>query len=551
MTRSTSRSFEDNFDIAAIFNERIFGDTASGACLALVQEAYEEPFAKFFRVKETLEKAQPKAEPKETEWLMMVDLTTSKLAYLSPAEARMAELKKLVEKSKTSDATILVQMVESEGKDGKIKVARFVIRNGSVEKLETIDSKGFAANLEGLMNLGSKMFKSAKMGLIMESHGDGNAGLLGDTGSMTMAEVQEALRKGLKGSEKEKLDFLYLESCMMAQNGVMRTLSKVADHVVASQDLVPGVDVPIGKAIEKLLGNPKLTGVDMARTLIDLVKDRGEKQELTSLAHFDLNMYAQFANSLDQLGTELLERMKDPAQRKAIESIIAKLEEPSRHENPRPYGISRRDIKEFASKLLEAVSKGDIKDPDGKLKKAATDVLKNQIKLVRNFFGKKGYDELGGLNEFLPSRDEMSTEDEAINATPAGAISAVTDPNSRKYRGEPEKNRQLKGRMEVLLDELAEMAAKNKALADSKELKEVKEAFEALTEASPSKKEEYAKVVARLKEAADRLRKEPTIAKIEDEVRARESKKIARVIKEQFIDPDGPWGQFRKLLTGR
>ncbi|MBX9669580.1 MAG: hypothetical protein K2X93_18295 [Candidatus Obscuribacterales bacterium] len=57
--------------------------------------------------------------------------------------------------------------------------------------------------------------------------------------------------------------------------------------------------------------------------------------------------------------------------------------------------------------------------------------------------------------------------------------------------------------------------------------------------------------MARLKDAADRLRIEPPIAKIEEAVRTRESQKIATVIKTQFIDPLGPWGQSRKALTGR
>lgn len=146
MTQSTGRSFEQDFFAGCLFNEKLFADTASGADLALVQDAYEAPFAKLFRIKDRQEKAQPETKPTETEWLMMVDLTSAKLAYLTPAETRMAELKKMAEKSKTSGATILAQMVESEGTDGKAKIARFVIRNGEVQRLETQDSKGFAAN---------------------------------------------------------------------------------------------------------------------------------------------------------------------------------------------------------------------------------------------------------------------------------------------------------------------------------------------------------------------------------------------------------------------
>ncbi|MBX9669581.1 MAG: hypothetical protein K2X93_18300 [Candidatus Obscuribacterales bacterium] len=69
----------------------------------------------------------------------------------------------------------------------------------------------------------------------------------------------------------------------------------------------------------------------------------------------------------------------------------------------------------------------------------------------------------------------------------------MTNPSSRKYLGQPEKNERLNGRVSYLIEELDELAGKNKALADSKELKDLKEAFNALTEGSPTpKKAEYA-----------------------------------------------------------
>lgn len=420
-------------------------DDAQHALLRLSDEAQSSLRTLFDRVKKsdtvdalsrTWEAVKQGLSREKTDWTFAINLTTDYGSGYG-VEARMAELHKLAEKTKDKPVSLVVQAAMPDyqspeafasGQPDGHYLDRWLIKDGKMTWLESAKSVGLAKDTEDLLTFTGKRFDAKQMGLLLDSHGNGNLGLTGDTGSATVPEFAKALRNGLKSINRQSLDVLDFDCCLMSQNGVVHEVRDVTKNVVASAETEHIAGQELTMPLEHIFANPKMTGEEVAR---DFIKSNRDKQAaadaiskvlsyfgidnpakvpIKTLAHMSVKEYEGFRGSLDKFGDKMCDVLKDDKNRAAIEDVI---------DDTETYGGGgggflflfmstkgdKYDLKDFTQKVVKAIDDGKIKDADGSLKASAEDVLAKRKQLVGDYFGHGSYAQLGGYSVFLPGRD--------------------------------------------------------------------------------------------------------------------------------------------------
>lgn len=429
----------------------------------------DEKLSKIFDGDKPLEiNCGPKAQEKQN-WTIAMNLQTD-FGGECTIEKRTKKLQELAGQTEGKPVTIVVQASVKDEESGKYNVERFVLKDGKVQKLKSPgESNDYGADIESLVKFATQNYPSKNLGLILDSHGHGNEGLQGDSSDVSMADLKKHVQSGLKGSGHEKLDFLQYDACLMAQNGVLEVSKDLANHVVASAQ-PEGVTADTAAAdntnLAALLKNPDMTPAQLADFCVEQAKD---VEGFDTLAHFDMTKYGAFRKSLDNFGDELSKIMADPEKEDVLRKIIHEsfqygsqfsisgifgifgkdnpaqsgIDLPNKPDKPpvsilellpqlfeRPFGRphlegidvgsigrnlgnGKRDLKDFAEKVIEAIDAGKLKDESNKLKEAAKQVLKDGAELTKSYFGRDKHKNLGGLSVFLPT----SSTDNADAAT--------------------------------------------------------------------------------------------------------------------------------------
>lgn len=383
----------------------------------------------------------PREHPRQ-DWVIAMNLAAD-FGNECTIEKRTKKLQELAADTRGKPVTIVVQFAVKQ-KDGACKLERFALNGGKVVKLESPGrSGGYASDVEQLLKFTSQNYQTRNLGLILDSHGTGNGGMSGDTGSLSLTELRDSVTRGLRNSGHDKLDLLQFNACLMGQNGVLESTQSIARHIVASAEPegtgAQGRDFD-NRVFRELLRNPSMTAGDLADVGIRQARDMA--RDFPTLAHFDMEKYGKFRESLDVFGEKMAKLCKDPAQLAVIQNIIREtfaygggsikflnlflgggkdkpfLGKPDFIKPPSGsdwgfQGIGgsgfraesgRRDVKDFVARVLLAISKGQLKDEDGSLEKAAKSLLIDGTALVKSFFadGKERMN-TGGLSAFLPT----------------------------------------------------------------------------------------------------------------------------------------------------
>lgn len=383
----------------------------------------------------------PRERPAQ-DWVIAMNLAAD-FGNECTIEKRTKKLQELAADTQGKPVTIVVQFAVKQ-KDGACKLERFALNDGKVVKLESPGrSGGYASDVEQLLKFTSQNYQTRNLGLILDSHGTGNGGMSGDTGSLSLTELRDSVTRGLRNSGHHKLDLLQFNACLMGQNGVLESTQSIARHIVASAEPegtgAQGRDFD-NRVFRELLRNPSMTAGDLADVGIRQATDMA--RDFPTLAHFDMEKYGKFRESLDAFGEKMAKLCKDPAQLAVIQNIIREtfaygggsikflnlflgggkdkpfLGKPDFIKPPSGsdwgfQGIGgsgvraesgRRDVKDFVARVLLAISKGQLKDEDGSLEKAAKSLLIDGTALVKSFFadGKERMN-TGGLSAFLPT----------------------------------------------------------------------------------------------------------------------------------------------------
>jgi hypothetical protein len=404
--------------------------------------------------------------PKEADWTFAIDYTTD-FGDGQGVESGWQMLTDFAAKTKGKNVVVVAQFAipdtdewDEHGpvvkSDTKYKLERYIIRNGEMHKAETCESKGYKDDLQGLVAFANKNAPAKRNGLIMDSHGTGNEGLLGDTGKISVPDFVDAIKNGLKDSGKSKMDIIDFDACLMAQNGAVNRIREIADQVVASSEtesIYNGQNYidPISRVLDKPDTDAKALARDIVvQTHKDMEewKAEGYHPGVVTLSHLNLREYQGFRKSLEDFGDKLVDAMREPGNKKLIEEAI---------DDSKKYGgkgsifglffgskidgRSRTDLKEFTEHVVRSIDNGTLKDPDRVLKKAAMDLLNKRSDLVDSYHGEGEYKDCGGLSVFLPARSLRNVDHEAKMTTSAGRLCEKTEQSNFAAINKDEKSR--------------------------------------------------------------------------------------------------------------
>lgn len=529
------------------------------------------------RILDSLNAAEGKGGEKKSDWTIAIDFTTD-FGEGQGVESGMKMLEDFAGRTKGKNLTIVAQAAIPEHVEyddffdsyvaapgTKYNLERYVIKDGEIKRTETVESKGYADDLQGLLAYASKNHPSGKMGLIIDSHGSGNGGLTGDTGHASVEEFVKAVKDGIKDSGRAKLDMIDFDTCLMGQNGAISKIREVSDQIVASTETEGIYNAqnyldPIARLADK----PDADGFTLARDIVEQThkdmeewKKEGWNIPVKTLSHFNMRQYDEFRGSLDKFGDELIVAMGRPGNREHIEEAI---------DTSKKYGSSgnlllslfgssnlagkhRTDLKEFTEKVLLAIDNGEIKDPDRLLKKAAQEVLTKRGALVDSYHGEGEYKNSGGLSVFLPGRNLRNVEKEASLQNSAGRMADMTDP--KKFASI---NKNEKSRAEFLTNLGQEMFFTRPQFiflgvpGVDKELDQIDKATESFRKADSDAKRQEA--FTQLHQATQELCKTNPFEQMRTSAANTLRQKVSTVYKANFVEEtkQSGWSKFRLAL---
>lgn len=520
--------------------------------------------------------------PTPVKWLVAVDVTTKDFGAGDDIAMRKAQLEALAAETKGKPVAIVAQFAIADVEKQQMSkyswlvptpyhIERYIISDGKMNQIDVVNSRGLASDCRGLLSFASDRFKGEKVALIVDSHGSGNRGLSGDTGRATVEQFVDAVKKGLKGQKPELIDF---DSCYMGQNGVMEAMREITKHVVASAETEGGLGQDLATPIKALLKNPNMSGSDLGKTMVenarvqkattDTPRDKPpaptniyqwlqqamtpqpEKQKrvpIKTLAHFDLKHYNEFRNELDSLGTALCEAVKDPKNKRVIDSAL---------ETCPAYGErAKLDLKGFVEKIVAAAADGTLSDPDNKIRIHGGRVLDSHKQLVPQYSGFYEYGGRGGLTFYAPETWETEYKRRAQSRTWAYDLKrdCSNPPNLAKEKDKESYVKKLENQLAKIADEITKVSPEEETAEQIEARLRMKEAKEGVAALRAAKTLEATfEALSTMRSAASKLETtelyKGIIAKHEANVR----KEVADYYKRELVKPGSGWGNFRESL---
>lgn len=380
------------------------------------------------------------------------------------ADGKVDQILALAERTRDTPVTLYVQatlpvpMREGAGgsfisEPGTRQVATYRIENGEVTMLERQPTQGAQRDIERLLERASQRAGDGSLGLILQSHGFAAGGIGGDSGRVTLPQLEGAITNGLRASGRTAVDVLNFDSCSMGDLNVMQAMHGEARNIVGSAELERafGADVDgqnMRATLGALLDNPSLTPEQYAARSIELARAgsnddagnvRSDAAGTETLAHFDQSRFPQFASSLDRLGVALTEIARDPARRAVMLSMISEAhalgdEGPSTGQ----FSPERRDLGAFLDGLDRRFADGSLGQSSPEISDAIRNARQELRNFVREYHGEpyNGYNRMSGLAVFLPTRDLLNIDDYIRANSPSGIILNSIEPDSKQSRFE-------------------------------------------------------------------------------------------------------------------
>ncbi|MBA3995416.1 MAG: hypothetical protein C0469_18010 [Cyanobacteria bacterium DS2.3.42] len=411
----------------------------------------------------SVEETDSPASPRN--WTMAIDLTASgDVRYNGEniptgATSKLAQILDMAEKTRDQPITLYVQaalpLPTTVGEDGRVhsnrkdqEVATYRLENGQVTLVDQGPSRGLEQDLVELLKRASQRAGEGNLGLIIQSHGFAAKGLGGDTGEVSLSELEQAITNGLEGSSKTSLDLINFDSCLMGNLNVVQSMQGEAEHIVASAEIESAVEDADGQnmrtTLSALFDNPDLTPEEYAAVSVRLASeghnDESGNTDLDStgtytLAHIAVEQYPQMEVAMDELGAELTQLIADPAQRQTITEIM---------DGIRPFSeggamlsgsftFANRDLGLFLTALDEKVRDGELSDPDGSLIRGLEQTRQAISELIPQYHGENfdQYDQMSGLSLFLPDGEHLDVTSLMQEASPLGdMVSSLSNNNA-------------------------------------------------------------------------------------------------------------------------
>lgn len=557
--------------------------------------------------------SEPPKQKHDVDWLVVMDLTTR--SYGSQTgdnnERRLRHLETIAKESKGKPVAIVVQMPYLDVSDGDYDgelldkyssvvphphhIDRYIVYDGKVTKLDTVNSGGYAYDLTKLVSLAGTMFNGDRTALFMDSHGMGGKGLSGDTGDVTMKEFVEALKTGLKkangNQQKDRdntpLDLMDFDACFMGNHEVMRLLRPLTNHVVASAHTEGGRGQNFVAPLRSILNNSRITPAKIAEIMVETARNQpvcrdltkhqpsGKKEDLwmyldtkneqkesgaeaddkcektpsiATLAHYDLRHITEFQKELDQFGDALCAVVGDPKNRRTIDKLIADI---TVYGKDGWYVPDKRDVKTFVESVLDAVNKKELPDPDQFIRIHGGRLLDSHKKLVRSYSGFDNYISYGGLSTFLPDRQGLDFHPVAVDRISASQFrqSAEEPPDLSVAATKKKYVEDLDWQM-ARMDRQINAAAEN---TDQKILETARHKWKTLGESLAKLKvasqlSDTLQALSAMRKAAKELEETEFFQSMTMEEEKELKDDIDKEYKAELVNASGGWGKFRLAL---
>lgn len=141
---------------------------------------------------------------------------------------------------------------------------RWHIRNQKMVKDESLTdlNMGASATLQGFLEYGIKKYPADKHALIFWDHGGAMTGVCSDEKHsddvLINSEVQTALSNALKNTNKEKLEWVGYDTCLMAVQDIVETNSHYFNYMVAAEESEPDGGWDYDNWIDDIYKNPDI-----------------------------------------------------------------------------------------------------------------------------------------------------------------------------------------------------------------------------------------------------------------------------------------------------
>ena len=390
------------------------------------------------------QKVLPKIElTAKKEWTLAVALSATlpgddRKPLGSGTENQLAQLKTMAKETEGHSVAFMVHAERTLGANGKpclngksghsekdgacVEAAadkhraiteRYFIHDGKVEKMPDVKYKTGADDLKALLQETGQKAPSEKVGLIIQSHGDGTGGIEMTKGHLSLDKTIDTIKAGLKGSGHEKLDILDYDSCVMGAAGVLGKTAAITKDVVASSAEEGSNEDHDGQnlqtAVQALMANPQMTGREWGEKIVEQAKTgvngEGEKNTVITLANFDISKHEDFVKGLDAFGAALQEVAGDPKNMKIIHQDVDLTDIPK---SGLPNSVSQdRDLKSFAQNILDDIRSQRLNGDTKKLESSTNAFIDSINKYATAQYGdmQAGDGDSAGLTAPIPGQE--------------------------------------------------------------------------------------------------------------------------------------------------
>lgn len=248
-------------------------------------------------------------------WTIFIFLCGSDLE--SDGGAASTDLEEMQYASNESNVRFVVEAGgttswEAKGLSAK-KMNRFVIENGEIESVQSLDLRNMGASdtLADFLIWGTATYPSEHAGVILWDHGGGSiAGVCLDENydgdSLTLKELDAALL-GVYGAVDAKFDFIGFDACLMGTLETANILASYADYMYASEEMEPGDGWDYRAIADYLDENPQATAVDLGKVVCDSYYESCGKDasDMATLSVVDLSRIDDVVKSFNTFSQDL------------------------------------------------------------------------------------------------------------------------------------------------------------------------------------------------------------------------------------------------------
>lgn len=244
------------------------------------------------------------------------------------------DLQAMQQVGSTDKVTVLVQ---TDTRSSTTK--RYKVEKGSLKLLKDLGELDMseAGTLKDFIVSSAHDYPAQHYALVLWDHGNGWKSILVDTtndGTNAQAASNVLVSQGIQQAEAEagiKLDILGVDACIMATLEAAYQFRKVADYLVASQEVVQAYGWDYRDLLWRLTANPAMSPQQLAASMVQsygnfvqsLAGGAGDDQTMSAIKlGSDLELLASRVNGL---ALSLMSRLNDPATRQATLDAITAL----------------------------------------------------------------------------------------------------------------------------------------------------------------------------------------------------------------------------------